>query len=258
LNTVDLAFQAFGEHGPPLTILHGLFGSGRNWNALGRRLAEQACVLLPDLRNHGGSPHAEPMTYPAMAADVGALWDRQEIERSDLIGHSMGGKAAMWLALTEPERVDRLVVVDIAPVRYDHSFQWLIWSLRRLPLDRTSGRAEADEWLARQIPESGLRRFLLQNLVWRGSRYGWRLNLDAIEEAGTELMGFPDVDGVRPFEGRVLFIVGERSTYVLPEHDAVISRLFPRAAVERVPDAGHWLHSERPEQFLAIVRSFLQ
>lgn len=241
-----------------MTILHGLFGAGRNWNAIARRLAEQARVLLPDLRNHGASPHAEPMTYPAMATDVGALLDRQGIERSDMIGHSMGGKAAMYLALTEPQRVDRLVVVDIAPVRYDHSFQGLIRILRQLPLAHMTGRAAADEWLARQIPEAALRQFLLQNLVRRGDRYLWRINLDAIEQAMPELIGFPDVHGLRPFFGPALFIAGERSTYVLPEHNTAIERLFPQAAIERLPGAGHWLHSEQPEQFLSIVQRFLR
>ncbi len=241
-----------------MTILHGLFGSGRNWNAIARRLAEQARVLVPDLRNHGASPHAEPMTYPAMAADVRTLFESQEIERSDLIGHSMGGKAAMWLALTEPQRVDRLVVVDIAPVRYDHSFEELIRILRQLPLEHLSGRAAADEWLARQLPEPTLRQFLLQNLVRRGDRYLWRINLDAIEQAMPELMGFPDVHGLRPFFGPALFIAGERSSYILPEYGATINQLFPRAAIERLPDVGHWLHSEQPEQFLAIVQRFLR
>ena len=241
-----------------MTILHGLFGSGRNWNTVARRLAEQARVLVPDLRNHGASPHAATMTYPAMAADVRALLDRQGIERSDMIGHSMGGKAAMYLALTEPRRIDRLVVVDIAPVRYDHGFHGLIRILRQLPLEHVTGRAEADEWLAPQIFEPALRQFLLQNLVWRGDRYLWRINLDVIEQAMPDLMGFPDADGLRPFRGPVLFIAGERSSYVLPEHSIAIERLFPRAAIERLRGAGHWLHSEQPEQFLSIVQRFLQ
>ena len=241
-----------------MTILHGLFGSGHNWTVIARRLAEQARVLVPDLRNHGASPHSDSMTYPVMADDVRALLDQQGIECSDLIGHSMGGKAAMWLALTEPERVNRLVVVDIAPVRYDHSFRDIVLILRRLPLDHVTGRAEADDWLAQHIPKPVLRQFLLKNLTRRGNRYAWRINLDTIENAMAQLMAFPAADRVRPFQGRVLFIAGERSTYVLPEHSATINQLFPRAAIERLSDVGHWLHSERPEQFLSIVRLFLR
>jgi len=198
------------------------------------------------------------MTYPVMAADVRTLLDKQGIKRSDLIGHSMGGKAAMWLALTEPERVNRLVVVDIAPVRYDHSLQDIVQILRRLPLDHVTRREEADDWLAQHIPEPALCQFLLKNLIWRGNRYTWRINLATIENAMPDLMAFPAVDRVRPFQGRALFIAGKRSSYVLREHHTAIERLFPRASIEQLPDAGHWLHSEQPEQFLAIVQRFLQ
>lgn len=198
------------------------------------------------------------MTYPVMMADVRTLLDKQGIARSDLIGHSMGGKVAMWLALTKPERVNRLVVVDIAPVRYDHSFRDLVQILRRLPADHVTRREEADDWLAQHVPEPALRQFLLQNLIWRGNRFTWRINLDIIEHAMPELMDFPAADRVRPFQGRALFVAGERSSYVLPEHSTAIERLFPRAAIERLADAGHWLHSERPEQFLAIVQRFLR
>ncbi|MEN8261630.1 MAG: alpha/beta fold hydrolase [Pseudomonadota bacterium] len=240
-----------------MTILHGLFGSGRNWNVIARRLSEQARVWVPDLRNHGASPHSEPMTYPAMAADVRALLDEQGIERSDMIGHSMGGKAAMWLALTEPERVNKLVVVDIAPVRYAHSFRNIIRTLRRLPLDHVTGRADADGWLAQHIPELALRQFLLQNLIRRENRSLWRINLDGIERALPALMAFPEAGRVRPFHGKVLFVAGGRSNYILPEHTVVIRRLFPHACIERLPDAGHWLHSEQPEQFMNVVQAFL-
>lgn len=257
MSGVELAVQAFGGSGPPLIILHGLFGSGRNWTTIARGLSEQNRVVVPDLRNHGASPHADTMTYTAMADDIEALLDRAGIQRTDIIGHSMGGKAAMWLALTQPERVNRLIVVDIAPVQYAHNFKWIIQALRRLSLERLTGRTDAEDRLAQDIQESALRRFLLQNLIWRSGQGRWRINLDAIERALPELMAFPPAGGLPPFDKPVLFIAGGQSDYVAPDYASTIEQLFPKARIERLPSAGHWLHSEQPDVFLGRVRDFL-
>jgi pimeloyl-ACP methyl ester carboxylesterase len=257
IEPVELAATEQGD-GPPVVILHGLFGSAQNWRTVAKRLAATHRVIAADLRNHGASPHAEPMTYPAMAADVAALIEARAGGRAALIGHSMGGKVAMWLALTRPALVERLVVVDVAPVAYRPTLQAYAAAMRALPLPAGMRRAEADRALATAVADPGERAFLLQNL-----RFGtegppeWRLNLDAIEAAVPTISAFPDPpDGAR-CDSPVLIVSGERSGYVRAEHHATILRLFPRAAFVVVPGAGHWVHAEAPEPFLRAVKPFL-
>lgn len=253
--SVDLAYQAIGT-GPPLLVLHGLFGSGTNWRGIARRLAAGHRVVLVDLRNHGVSPHTPLMDYPAMAADVRALLDRLGLPQAALLGHSMGGKTAMTLALETPQRVARLVVVDIAPVTSPGDHGPLIDAMRTIDPGRMTRRAQADQALAPAIPDATLRAFLLQNLVAAGGGYRWRIDLDAIAASMPALLGFPD-PGRRHFEGPALFVRGARSRYVCDTDYERIAKLFPAARVVSIAGAGHWVHAERPEALLETVTAFL-
>jgi pimeloyl-ACP methyl ester carboxylesterase len=253
--TVALAHQALGA-GAPLLVLHGLFGSGTNWRRIARGLEDCRSAYLLDARNHGGSPHAPDMDYAALAADVAAFMDARGIPRADVIGHSMGGKTAMRLALDAPQRVARLMVVDIAPDVSASDHVPLIHALRGLPVERFQRRGEADAALAASVPDAGLRAFLLQSLVAGDAGLRWRLNLEAIERSMPALLAF-DVDEHERFEGETLFLRGGASDYVREAHRGRIRRHFPNAVVRSIEGAGHWLHAERPDDFLAVAREFL-
>ena len=250
-----LAARTAGS-GPPLVVLHGLFGAGRNWMGIARRLEGiRECHLL-DARNHGDSPWTETMTYPEMAEDVVAYMDEHGLAPCDLLGHSMGGKTAMTLALTHSEVVGRLVVVDIAPVSYQHSeHARFAAAMRDCDLATAIRRADVETQIAGTVHDPEIRAFLMQNLVGEPRAWRWRLNLDAILAAMADLTGFPDFE--RPFPGPAVFLTGERSDYVRPRDDAAIRRLFPAAARAEVGGAGHWPHAEQPERFLALLRTAL-
>jgi esterase len=217
MSRVRLSHRVYPGGSPgrlPLLLIHGLFGAASNWHGITRRLAKERRVLVPDLRNHGDSPWDPRMDYPAMAGDLVALLDDQGIERAHLVGHSMGGKAAMWLALTEPHRVGSLVVADIAPVTYRSAFGGLIAALTELPLDQVRDRRDADRHLSRSIASAAVRGYLLQNLVKDGQApWRWRLNLPVLAAAMDAISGFPEAAG-RQFPGPVLFLYGGRSDYL--------------------------------------------
>ncbi len=251
-----LHYEVF-RAGVPVVILPGLFGSTANWRFMARRLAVKYRVLVADLRNHGRSPHADSMTYEEMAEDVLMLLDKQGMARVALLGHSMGGKVAMTFALHYPDRVGALVVVDVVPVRYERRMDELLTVLQALPVATLRDRAEADAALAVGIEDERLCQFLLQNLVREGEGFRWRVNLDAIEANMDALVGFPDFAAGIQYNGPTCFLAGGRSRYVRPEHwDAVIAR-FPEAKLVTFPEAGHWLHTEAPDEFLAAVLGFL-
>ena len=240
---------------PPLVIAHGLFGSGRNWGVIARRLADSRDVFAVDMRNHGDSPRATSHSYPDLAADLAEVI-RHIGAPADLLGHSMGGKAAMQLALTQPDLIRRLVVADIAPIAYTHDQTRHIDAMRALDLGRLSTRAEADQRLSALIEEPGLRAFFLQSLDLKaegGPR--WRLNLDVLEAEMPNIVGWPGTVG--HFDHPTLFLTGANSHYVKPEHRDTIRALFPAARFARIPDAGHWLHAEKPREFEETVRVFL-
>ncbi len=236
---------------PPLVIAHGLFGSARNWNVIARRLSDRGEVVAVDQRNHGASPWTDSHTYPDMAADLAAVIAALPGGRADVLGHSMGGKAAMVLALTRPDLVRRLIVADVAPVAYTHTQQPQIDAMRRVDPERVTSRSEAQDRMQAQSPE--IASFLLQSLDLAGKR--WRVNLDVLERDLPLILGFPDLPG--RFDAPVLFLTGAESTYVLPEYRERIRALFPRARFARIPGAGHWLHADRPREFEGTVRAFL-
>jgi esterase len=243
--------------GPDVVVLHGLFGAGRNWLSIARALAGDFRCHFVDLRNHGRSPHAPSMTYLDMAADVRALVERLGLETFTLVGHSMGGKAAMTLALTDPARIARLVAVDIAPVSYPDRFAEMIRAMRALDLGTIRRRAEADAALAAAIPDLAVRQFILQNLTFSGGVAGWRANLAALEDQMPHILGpLPVPDGAR-FERPTWFVRGELSDRVRPEHFELMQRWFPGHHLETVAGGGHWPHAEAPEAFMTVFRRAL-
>jgi pimeloyl-ACP methyl ester carboxylesterase len=252
---MNISFEEFGnpQH-PPLIILHGFFASARNWRTVAEKLATQFHVYVLDQRNHGASFHDAVMDYPTMAADLFAFIEQQGLTKVSLLGHSMGGKVAMWFALNHPRFVDKLIVADIAPVSYIHCFDATISALQALPLAQISNRKQADEFLATAIPELSYRQFLLQNLVLVDGAYQWRVDLAIFQRTAPAIIAFPDTDKVTPFIGKTLFIAGEQSNYVQIED---INPLFPSATLSIVANAGHWLHVQQPAVFISRVADFL-
>ncbi|OIQ26926.1 MAG: alpha/beta hydrolase [Alphaproteobacteria bacterium MedPE-SWcel] len=240
---------------PPLLIVHGLYGSGRNWGVIAKRLSDERQVIAVDMRNHGDSPWDDSHSYPDLAADLAEVIAAHggAAGQMDVVGHSMGGKAAMMLALSHPQLVHRLVVADIAPVRYSHTQAHFITAMRSVDLDAVTRRSDAQAQLAEAGVDAQLQSFFTQSLDVEHRR--WRLNLDALEREMPHILGFPQVSGSWP--GTALFLTGGSSDYVQPEHRDRIKQLFPKARFAKIPGAGHWLHAENPRAFEATVRAFL-
>lgn len=254
LNVIQAGEGASG--GVPLVILHGLLGSARNWGAVVKTLGETRHVLALDLPNHGSSPWTEIMDYPFMAREVASVIEHLG-GRAAVMGHSMGGKAAMTLALTRPEMVERLVVVDIAPVGYTHTFAPYIKAMRGVALGDVSSRGEVEKALETAIPDKGVRAFLMQNLEGGANGYRWRPNLAVLGAHMADILAFPPFPDGTCYEGPTLFVAGETSDYIRPAHEDVIAALFPKAETVDIPGAGHWVHADNPGAFLAAIRSFL-
>ena len=250
-------YGSYSESRATLILLHGLLGSSANWHGIARKLEPGNHIIVPDLRNHGASPHADRADYPAVGADVLELIEEHGLDSVLLVGHSMGGKAAMWLALRQPECVAGLVVVDIAPVRYEHEFDTIFRALRSINPVLLQNRGEADRLLAGRLSDPGLRQYLLQNLTRREGEWYWRANLDALEAAMADIVGFPDIPAAVQYPGPAFFLYGTASDYVRPEHQPRIRALFPRARMRSLVGAGHWLYAQRPDEFLSAVRRFV-
>ncbi len=240
--------------GPPLLILHGLFGTLDNWQTLAKRFGESRRVHLLDLRNHGRSPHAETMSYADMAGDVAQWMDANGLEQAAVIGHSMGGKVAMQLALAHPTRVRSLTVVDMAPKAYDPGHKELFEAMLGLPLTTGASRGELDAILSERIPDAGVRLFLMKNLAREPSGYRWKLNLPVIYREYREVLR---AIGGTPWSGPALFVRGGRSDYVLDADLAEVRGLFPAAELSTVAGAGHWVHAERPAELFERITDFL-
>jgi pimeloyl-ACP methyl ester carboxylesterase len=240
--------------GAPLILLHGLFGSARNFGMVQRALTPLFRTIALDVRNHGASPHAAGMRYERLAADVIETMDALGVTKAAAIGHSMGGKIAMKMAIAAPERVARLLIADIAPVPYRHGNNKVAAAMRAIPLHPGLTRAEAELALTHAVPVPEVRAFLLQNLQF-GPRPRWRIGLDEIAAA------IPDLEGWEPpsstYPGLALFVSGARSDYVLPEYRPAIRALFPAARFVALKNAGHWLHADNPAGFLSVVEAFL-
>lgn len=237
---------------PGLLIVHGLYGSARNWGVLAKRLSDTRHVVAVDLRNHGASPWYDTHSYADLAGDLAEVIEGLD-GPYDVLGHSMGGKAAMVLALTRPDLVNRLVVADISPVPYDNNQIQYVEALRSVDLGHVTKRSDAGDQLLDKIDNPDLVPFFLQSLDIK--RKGWSLNLDTLARDMPKILGFPEISGV--YDGKVMFLSGAESDYVQPEHRARIKALFPRAQFAKIPGAGHWLHAEKPREFEAAVRHWL-
>jgi esterase len=253
---MQLHFQSFGQ-GPPLIILHGLFGSLDNWHSISQGLAADFQVFAIDQRNHGRSPHAAEMSYPLMAEDLKEFLANQKLGAINLLGHSMGGKTAMLFALTYPEFVEKLIVVDMAPRVYSERHREILNALSALDLGSLKSRTEMESQLASSIPDLAVRRFLLKNVKRdEAGTFYWQMNLRAIEANYAQLS--EAVSSERPFEKPTLFIRGERSNYIRDQDLPAIEKLFPRVEHCKIAGAGHWVHADSPEAFLRKVREFFK
>ncbi len=237
---------------PTLLIAHGLYGSARNWGVIARRLSDTRRVVAVDMRNHGMSPWRDTHSYPDLAADLAEVCEALD-GPVDMLGHSMGGKAAMVLALTRPDLVNRLIVADIAPVAYGHSQMKYLDAMRGIDLSGMEKRSDAAALLEPLVDDPALVPFFLQSLDVAGRR--WRLNLDVLAKEMPKIMGFPALDG--QFDGPTLFLTGGESDYVKPQHREVIKPLFPKARFMALKGAGHWLHAEEPRAFVEVVMGWL-
>jgi esterase len=252
---MNLHFQAVGK-GDPLIILHGLLGSADNWRSMSRRLGVYYQVFAVDLRNHGRSPHSEIFDYDVMTADLREFMEHQALRRIMLLGHSMGGKVAMQFAIKYSEQVDKLVIVDIAPKPYELSQRYILEALRSLDLTRYKSFADVDAALAAKISEKSLRQFLLKNLARdEDGRLHWKIHLEAIDRNYDKLSR--EVVSERSFDKPALFIRGGRSNYIEDDDAQLIQQIFPQAEIVTLPEAGHWVHVEAPEEFFQTVLNFL-
>jgi pimeloyl-ACP methyl ester carboxylesterase len=252
---MELNFKEFGQ-GEPVIILHGLFGMLDNWQTLGRQLADHFSVFIVDQRNHGRSPHVPEIDYPSMAEDLRHFMVNQWIHHAHIIGHSMGGKTAMEFATRNPDMVDKLVVIDIAPKAYPGGHGPIFEALQAVDVDNISDRKEADEHLKTMIDNWSIRQFLLKNLHRRkGGGYEWKMNLPAIWEDYPKILQSIQCD--TPFEHPALFVRGGKSNYIQDEDWSEIQKLFPKARLETIENAGHWVHAEAPDELLKLLQGFL-
>ena len=248
--------QVQGE-GEPLIIIHGFLGMGDNWKTLANAFAERFEVHLIDQRNHGRSFHSDDFSYELMVEDLVHYMDHHKMNKAHLLGHSMGGKTAMLMSVEHPERVDHLVVADIAPKFYPPHHQFILDALNAVDFSVVTSRTEIDEIFQRYIPEKGIRQFLLKNVYRKGrGQLGYRFNLHGLEEnideVGAELP--PHAMSETP----TLFLRGVHSGYITEQDEALIAAHFPNSKIIDIPDAGHWLHAENPDDFYKNVVRFLE
>lgn len=237
----------------PLLVVHGLYGSARNWGVVCKKLASERAVVAVDNRNHGESFWASSHSYFDLAGDLAGVIETH-YGKVDLLGHSMGGKAAMTLALTRPELVNRLIVADIAPVSYTHSQIQYVHAMQSVDLCQVTTRSDAHAQLdAAGVSDPALRAFFLQSLDVKARK--WRLNLETLAKEMPKIMSFPEIEG--HYLGKTLFLSGANSDYVRTEHRPEIKALFPEASFIKISNAGHWLHAEQPEAFISTVQNWL-
>ena len=263
---MELHYRKEGT-GPALIIIHGLYGSSDNWLNMGKRLAKKHTVYSIDQRNHGRSPFSPSHTFNDMRDDLAEFFDRHSIEQATIIGHSMGGKTAMWFAADYPEKVEKLVIADIAPKNYLemnessqlHFHRNILMAMMELNFDHIENRTQAGEQLAEKIDDSRITKFLLKSIKFdrKNHRYKWRLNVEVLYEHLDEIVGgvnrqwFEDRIPIRNYP--VIFIRGQKSNYIIPEDEALIKDIYPEASIIDIPGAGHWLHAEKPKEFMEAV-----
>ncbi len=261
---MELFYREKGGTGEPLIILHGLYGSGDNWMSIAQELASKYRVYLIDQRNHGRSPHADDMSYDALADDLNDFIEKHSLGNVNITGHSMGGKAAMRFAQKHPEKVSKLVIVDVSPGTYDmaspnsETHRKIIHALRSVDPSKAGNRKEIERQFAKHIENMQLRMFLLKNIErTEDGTYRWRLNINSIEKNIKSIMdSIPDLD--TPIPAPTLFLKGEQSSYITEKDLPLIKKLFPNSRVVTIPNAGHWLHARQPKLFIKEVMGFLE
>lgn len=266
---MQLFFREFGTKGPKLIIMHGLYGASDNWVSIARQLENNYHVYILDQRNHGQSPHSVDMSYELMANDLKLFFNNQNIDKAHLVGHSMGGKTAMRFALENPDLVNKLVILDIAPKSYasfsnyaqiTNNHATIIGALQNIELDQVKNRKDIDLQLSKNLKDEKLRHFLLKNIErTKSGSYKWRLNLSVISQNLEILMdGFSELS---PEEYKIslpsIFIRGEKSGYIMDEDSLIIRKFFKDAEIISIPDAGHWLHAEQPNLLIKTLAYFL-
>lgn len=255
---MELFFRKEGQ-GPPLIILHGLFGMLDNWQSIARTLQEHFTVYLVDQRNHGRSPHSNTFTYEAMSSDLLELINREELPKASILGHSMGGKTAMEFSITHPHRIDKLIVADISPRKYSNHEQHLalIEAMLTLNVEQAESRSQVREQMAQKIRPDHVRQFLLKNLYWKEKgRLGWRLNLPVLKQHLDEV--FRAVRTSQPIPIPALFLKGEKSLYIRTADEHMIREMYPQALIRTIKNGTHWLHADNPDDFVGEVLAFLK
>lgn len=243
--------------GPALIVLHGLFGSLDNWMSIGKKWAEEYTVYLLDQRNHGQSPHHEEMNYSVMANDLFQFIEEHKIQNPILLGHSMGGKTVMELAVMHPEIPKKIIVVDIAPVAYEVHHYGILEALNAIDLNQISSRKEAEEIMQEKISEFGVRQFLLKNLYWeKPDQLNWRFNLKVIEEAIVPISNWAISE--KQYTGPCLFIKGENSNYIISAYASAMANKFPNYELSEIANAGHWVHAEARTEFMELINNFMK
>ncbi len=259
---MQLHYKKTGNSGSNILILHGLFGHRGNWQSIATHLSQHHQVYALDLRNHGLSPHSNQMSYQHMIEDVSHFITQHKLDDVNIIGHSMGGKVAMYLALNKPQLIKSLVIADIAPVNYQHNFSNIMNALLQVPLTRIKSRKEADNYLSSKISNKNFRQFLLHSLhlekpSLKGNGNYWKFNLQILNESVNDLVAFPAIPPKRKYSGKCLFISGQNSDYINERNKKNIKSFFPNSKIVTVKGAGHLLHAEKTELVKSILSAFL-
>ena len=253
---MKLSFRKLGT-GKPLFILHGLFGSSDNWQTLGKKFAENFTVYFIDLRNHGRSPHSTEHTYALMSEDVLELMNDEKLDKAILLGHSMGGKVAMHFAANHPEKVEKIVVVDISPKQYPIVNKDIADALEKVDLNKVTTRKEVEGILANDVRDTGTLQFLLKNLYWDDNqKLAWRFNLEALKNSLANVAE-PTPIPHKPLSMPILFVKGGKSTYLFKSEQELIDSIFSHSKIISIPEAGHWVHADKPVEFYDVVMEFL-
>lgn len=256
MSKIELSFREYGKAGPALVILHGLLGSSQNWQGAAKMLAQKFHVFVVDQRNHGNSPHVPSHTFADLRDDVKNFFERQRLEKAFLLGHSMGGVAAMEFAFHHPEYLSGLIIEDIAPRAYQSSSSAILRALLAIDLSTITSREQAEALLAQTIDSAKTRQFLLTNLVRREDHtFIWKANLPVLQAFQNEMTAYEPPSNAT-FTGRTFFLGGEKSDYHIDHDHNVILWHFPNSELMMIPEAGHWIHFEALEAFAAAVINF--